>query len=156
MSSGVIPQISIIFGPCAGGAVYSPALTDFTIMVKEKGYMFLTGPRVIKAVTHENVSTEDLGGAYIHTTRSGVAHHAVSSDHEAIEFVKDMLSYFPQNNRENPPFIESSDPSDRTDKELNRIIPEISSKVYDMKQIIKMTVDSSIFLEVHAKYATIL
>jgi propionyl-CoA carboxylase beta chain len=154
MSSGVIPQISIIFGPCAGGAVYSPALTDFTIMVKEKGYMFLTGPRVIKAVTHENVSTEDLGGAYIHTTRSGVAHHAVSSDHEAIEFVKDMLSYFPQNNRENPPFIESSDPSDRTDKELNRIIPEISSKVYDMKQIIKMTVDSSIFLEVHAKYAT--
>jgi propionyl-CoA carboxylase beta chain len=154
MSSGVIPQISIVFGPCAGGAVYSPALTDFTIMVKQNGYMFLTGPRVVKAVTHENVSTEELGGASVHTVKSGVAHHAVSSDQEAIDYVKEMLSYFPQNNRERPPFIESSDPSDRADMELNRIIPEISSRVYDMKQIIKMTVDNGIFLEVHAKYAT--
>lgn len=154
MSSGVIPQISVVFGPCAGGAVYSPALTDFTIMVKESGYMFLTGPRVVKAVTHEEVTTEDLGGASVHTVKSGVAHHAVSTDEEAIEYVKDMLSYFPQNNMEKPPCIEVSDPSDQTDKELNQIIPDKSGQVYDMKQIIKKTVDEGIFLEVHAKYAT--
>jgi methylmalonyl-CoA decarboxylase subunit alpha len=154
MSSGVIPQISVVFGPCAGGAVYSPALTDFTIMVKENGYMFLTGPRVVKAVTHEEVSTEDLGGASVHTIKSGVAHHAVSTDHEAIEYVKDMLSYFPQNYREKPPFIESTDPSDRQDEELNRIVPDNSNRAYDMKQIIKKTIDDGKFLEVHGKFAT--
>ena len=154
MSSGVIPQISVIFGPCAGGAVYSPALTDFTVMVKNSGYMFLTGPRVVKAVTQEDVSTEDLGGASVHTAKSGVAHHAVSSDEEAIEYVKEMLSYFPQSNREKAPWLSSSDPDDRRDDELNRIVPENSGRVYDMKQIIKRTVDHGKFLEVHAKYAT--
>jgi methylmalonyl-CoA decarboxylase subunit alpha len=153
MSSGVIPQISVVFGPCAGGAVYSPALTDFIIMVKESGYMFLTGPRVVKTVTHEEVTTEDLGGASVHTIKSGVAHHAVSTDHEAIEYVREMLSYFPQSNRGNPPYIESTDPSDREDEELNSIIPDNSNRAYDMKQIIKKTVDDGRFLEVHAKYA---
>ncbi|NLA74810.1 MAG: acyl-CoA carboxylase subunit beta, partial [Deltaproteobacteria bacterium] len=153
MSSGVIPQVSVVFGPCAGGAVYSPALTDFTIMVKTSGYMFLTGPRVVKAVTHEDVSTEELGGAPVHTVKSGVAHHAVSSDEEAIEYVKEMLSYFPQSNREKPPFSITTDPHDRLEKGLNSIIPDRSSRVYDMKQIIKMTVDENKFLEVHAKYA---
>jgi acetyl-CoA carboxylase carboxyltransferase component len=153
MGSGVVPQISVIFGPCAGGAVYSPALTDFTIMVEGSGYMFLTGPRVVKAVTQEDVSTEDLGGASIHTAKSGVAHHSVKSDREAIEYVKDMLSYFPQNNREKPPWLKSSDPDERIDQKLNRIVPDSPSKVYDMKEIIRRTVDDSIFLEVHSKYA---
>jgi acetyl-CoA carboxylase carboxyltransferase component len=153
MSSGVVPQISVIFGPCAGGAVYSPALTDFTIMVKGSAYMFLTGPRVVRAVTQEDVSTEDLGGASVHTARSGVAHHSVNTDKEAIEYVKDMLSYFPQNNREKPPWLKNSDPDERTEPELNRIVPENPSRVYDMKEIIRRTVDDGKFLEVHAKYA---
>jgi acetyl-CoA carboxylase carboxyltransferase component len=153
MSSGVVPQISVIFGPCAGGAVYSPALTDFTIMVEASGYMFLTGPRVVKAVTQEDVSIEDLGGASIHTAKSGVAHHSVKSDRDAIEYVKNMLSYFPQNNREKPPWLKSSDPDERIDQELNQVVPDSPSKVYDMKEIIRRTVDDSIFLEVHSKYA---
>jgi propionyl-CoA carboxylase beta chain len=153
MCSGVVPQISVVFGPCAGGAVYSPALTDFTVMVKGNGYMFLTGPRVVKAVTHEEVTTEDLGGASIHTVKSGVAHRSVKSDEEAIEYVKEMLSYFPQSNREKPPWVESDDPDERTDEELNRIVPENPSRVYNMKEIIRRTVDHGKFLEVHKKYA---
>lgn len=153
MSSGVVPQISVVFGPCAGGAVYSPALTDFTVMVKGNGYMFLTGPRVVKAVTHEDVSTEDLGGASVHTEKSGVAHRSVKSDEEAIEYVKDMLSYFPQSNREKPPWVENSDPDERVDQELNGIVPENPSRVYNMKEIIKRTVDDGKFLEVHKRFA---
>jgi len=153
MSSGVVPQISVIFGPCAGGAVYSPALTDFTIMVEGSGYMFLTGPRVVKAVTREDVSIEDLGGASIHTAKSGVAHHSAKSDRDAIEYVKDMLSYFPQNNREKPPWLKNNDPDERIDQKLNQIVPDSPSRVYDMKEIIRRTVDDGKFLEVHSKYA---
>ena len=153
MSSGVVPQISIVFGPCAGGAVYSPALTDFTVMVKNNGYMFLTGPRVVKAVTHEDVSIEGLGGASVHTEKSGVAHHAASSDEEAIEYVKKMLSHFPQSNREKPPWLKSNDPDERNDIELNSIVPDNPNRVYDMKVIINRTVDDGKFLEVHKKYA---
>lgn len=153
MSSGVIPQISVVFGPCAGGAVYSPALTDFTVMVKENGYMFLTGPRVVKAVTQEDVTIENLGGASIHTTKSGVAHHSVSTDEEAIEYVRKMLSYLPQSCGEKPPWAETVDPDERRDSELNKIVPENPGRVYDMKEVIKRTVDDGEFLEVHKKYA---
>ena len=153
MSSGVVPQISIVLGPCAGGAVYSPALTDFTVMVQDNGYMFLTGPRVVKAVTHEDVSIEDLGGASVHTAKSGVAHHSVKSDEEAIEYVREMLSYFPQSNREKPPWAECNDPDERRDPDLNSIVPDNPARVYDMKEIITRTVDDGKFLEVHKKYA---
>ena len=153
MSSGVVPQISVILGPCAGGAVYSPALTDFTIMVQDNGYMFLTGPRVVKAVTHEDVSIEDLGGASVHTAKSGVAHHSVKSDEEAIAYVREMLSYFPQSCREKPPWTECNDPDERRDPDLNTIVPDNPSRVYDMKEIITRTVDDGKFLEVHKKYA---
>ena len=153
MGSGVIPQISVIFGPCAGGAVYSPALTDFTIMVKDLSYMFLTGPKVVKAVTHEEVTTEQLGGASVHATKSGVAHYAAESGEDAIRYVKDLLSYIPQNNNEKPSKIESKDPEDRMDEELDRIIPEESSRVYNMKEVIHRTVDEGVFLEVHSKFA---
>jgi acetyl-CoA carboxylase carboxyltransferase component len=153
MSSGVVPQISIVLGPCAGGAVYSPALTDFTIMVKNNGYMFLTGPRVVKAVTHEDVTIEDLGGASVHTAKSGVAHHSVKSDEEAIEYVKEMLSYLPQSNRERPPWSETNDPDERRDPDLNSIVPDNPGRVYDMREVINRTVDDGKFLEVHRKYA---
>ena len=154
MGSGVIPQISVIFGPCAGGAVYSPALTDFTIMVKDKSYMFLTGPKVVKAVTHEDVTTEELGGASVHATKSGVAHYDAESGPDAITYVKKLLSYIPQNFREKPPRIDTEDPPDRMDMELNDIIPEESSKVYNIKDVIHRTVDEGVFLEVHSKFAT--
>ncbi|MFC1532205.1 acyl-CoA carboxylase subunit beta [Thermodesulfobacteriota bacterium] len=153
MGSGVIPQISVIFGPCAGGAVYSPALTDFTVMVKDKSYMFLTGPKVVKTVTQEDVTTEELGGASIHATKSGVAHYAAESGADAISYVKSLLSYIPQSNNEKPPKIETSDPPDRTDEELNRIIPEASNKVYNIKDVICRTVDRGIFLEIHERFA---
>jgi acetyl-CoA carboxylase carboxyltransferase component len=153
MASGVIPQISVIFGPCAGGAVYSPALTDFSIMVKDSGYMFLTGPKVVKAVNHEDVTIEELGGASVHTVKSGVAHYGAESDADAISYVKEMLSYFPQNNNERPPRIEKDDPHDRIDLELNSIVPGESNKVYDMKGVIKRTVDNGKFLEVHSRFA---
>lgn len=153
MSSGVVPQISVIMGPCAGGAVYSPALTDFTVMVKNNGYMFLTGPRVVKSVTHEDIGTEDLGGASIHTVKSGVAHHSATSDEEAIQYVREMLSYFPQSNREKPPWSKSEDPDERNDTDLNSIVPDNHRKVYDMKEVIARTVDNGEFLEIHKKYA---
>ncbi len=154
MGSGVIPQISVIFGPCAGGAVYSPALTDFTIMVKDKSYMFLTGPKVVKAVTHEDVTTEELGGASIHAAKSGVAHYDAESGPDAINYVKKLLSYIPQNFHEKQPRAETNDPPDRMDRELNDIIPEESSKVYNIKDVIERTVDEGVFLEVHSKFAT--
>ncbi|MBU3917055.1 methylmalonyl-CoA carboxyltransferase, partial [bacterium] len=118
-SSGVVPQLSGIFGPCAGGAVYSPALTDFTIMVNKNSYMFLTGPKVVKTVTHEDVDTESLGGAAVHTGKSGVAHLAAESEEQAIEYLKAIFSYIPQNNMENPPFLATNDPVNRTEEYLN-------------------------------------
>lgn len=132
LSSGVVPQISGIFGPCAGGAVYSPALTDFTVMVKNTSYMFLTGPAVVKSVTGENVSSEDLGGASVHATKSGVAHFAAENDEDGIRIIKELLSYIPQNNMEEAPVVPTSDPVSRVDDSLNDIIPDSPNKAYDM------------------------
>ncbi len=153
MSSGVIPQISAVFGPCAGGAVYSPALTDFTVMVKNNSYMFLTGPKVVKSVTHEDVSVEDLGGTSVHACKSGVAHYAAESGADAIEYIKKLLSFLPQNNTDNPPVVPSDDPPDRSDEYLNQIIPTNPNEAYDMKDIIHSTVDNQDFLEIHAEFA---
>lgn len=152
LSSGVVPQISAIMGPCAGGAVYSPAMTDFTIMVKGS-YMFLTGPDVVKAATHEDVTYEDLGGAMVHNEKSGVAHFAVDSEIECAELIKKLLSFIPQNNLEDPPFIEPTDDVNRMDRELDTIIPESPNKPYDMLEVIKKIVDNGDFLEVHKYYA---
>ena len=153
LASGVIPQISGVFGPCAGGAVYSPALTDFTVMVKDTSYMFLTGPGVVKTVTGETVTQEELGGASIHSTKSGVAHFAESDEREAIETIKVLLSFLPSNNREEAPFSESSDPAGRYDDALNDIIPDSPNKAYDMYQVIGSIVDDGRFLEVHKSWA---
>jgi propionyl-CoA carboxylase beta chain len=153
MSSGVIPQISAIFGPCAGGAVYSPALTDFSIMVKNNSYMFLTGPKVVKSVTHEDVSVEELGGATVHATKSGVIHYAAESGADAIEYIKKLLSYMPQNNMESPPVIACEDPPERTDESLNQIIPDNPNVSYDMKEVIRSTVDHGDFLEIQGEFA---
>lgn len=153
MASGVIPQISIVLGPCAGGAVYSPAMTDFIMMIKGTSYMHITGPEVIKAVTHEEVTSEELGGAMTHNTKSGVAHFAAETEQEGIQTIRELLSYLPQNNMEHPPFIPSRDPRDRTEDELNSIIPDNPNKPYDMKEIIKRVVDEGEFLEVHEHYA---
>jgi len=153
MSSGVIPQISLIFGPCAGGAVYSPALTDFTVMVKDQSYMFLTGPKVVRAVTLENVTEEDLGGASVHTTKSGVAHYAAESGADAISYTKKLLSFIPQNNEEKPTFVETNDPIDRIDEALNRIIPDNPTKAYDIKEVIRRTADDGNLFEVQPRFA---
>jgi acetyl-CoA carboxylase carboxyltransferase component len=153
LASGVIPQISGVFGPCAGGAVYSPALTDFTVMVKDTSYMFLTGPGVVKTVTGETVTQEELGGASIHSTKSGVAHFAASDEREAIETIKVLLSFLPSNNREEAPFAETSDPAGRYDDALNDIIPDSPNKAYDMYQVIGSIVDDGRFLEVHKSWA---
>ena len=153
MSSGVIPQISAVMGPCAGGAVYSPAITDFIFMVKNTSYMFVTGPGVTKTVTHEDVSSEDLGGALTHATKSGVAHFACESEAECIDRIKTLLAFLPSNNMDDPPAIGSEDPIERKDEELNSIIPENPNKPYDMKRIIDLVVDSSEFFEVHEHYA---
>jgi propionyl-CoA carboxylase beta chain len=152
-ASGVVPQISAIFGPCAGGAVYSPALTDFAIMVKNNSYMFLTGPRVVKSVTHEDVTVEQLGGASVHATKSGVADYAAESGSDAIHYVQELLSYLPQNNVENPPYVPSGDKPERRDEFLNRIIPDNPNAAYDMKQVILRTVDNARFLEVKELFA---
>ncbi|MCX7994712.1 MAG: acyl-CoA carboxylase subunit beta [candidate division WOR-3 bacterium] len=152
LSSGVVPQISAIMGPCAGGAVYSPAITDFVIMVKGS-YMFLTGPDVVKAATHEDVTFEQLGGAMVHNEKSGVAHFAVDTEIECIELIKKLLSYIPQNNLEDPPVIECNDDINRMDKELDDIIPDNPIKPYDMYEVIKRVVDNGEFLEVHQHYA---
>ena len=153
LASGVIPQISGIFGPCAGGAVYSPALTDFTVMIKDTSYMFLTGPSVVKAVTGEVVTQESLGGASIHATRSGVAHFAAENEEEGLEIIKALLSFLPSNNREQAPFVESSDPAGRVADMLNDIIPDNPTKPYDMYEVIGNIVDDGRFLEVHQSWA---
>ena len=153
LASGVIPQISGIFGPCAGGAVYSPALTDFTIMVKGISYMFLTGPKVVKTVTGEDVTQEELGGASVHASRSGVTHFAVENGDEGISLIRRLLSFLPQNNLEEPPVYDTKDPIDRLEDSLNDIIPDSPNKPYDMYEVIGGIIDRGEFLEVHADYA---
>ena len=151
--SGVIPQLSAIMGPCAGGAVYSPTLTDFTIMVNHTSYMFLTGPKVVKAVTQEDVTTDELGGAMVHNKKSGVAHFVAENDEEALLLLRKLFSYIPQNNREKPPVVPTDDPIDRSDEELNFIVPDDPNKPYDMREVILHIVDNGEFLEVHRLWA---
>ncbi|KGN99013.1 methylmalonyl-CoA carboxyltransferase [Porphyromonas gingivicanis] len=153
MASGVVPQISGIFGPCAGGSVYSPALTDFNIMVRGTSYMFLTGPKVVKTVTGEDVSQEDLGGANVHSVKSGVAHFAADTEEEGLALIRKLLSYLPQNNMEEAPYVPCTDPVDRAEELLNEIIPDEPNRPYDMYQVIGAIVDNGEFLEVHADYA---
>ncbi|MGQ9604261.1 MAG: acyl-CoA carboxylase subunit beta [bacterium] len=153
LASGVVPQISAILGPCAGGAVYSPAITDFIFMVKNTSHMFITGPNVIKAVTGEEVTFEELGGALTHATKSGVAHFIAEDEYECFESIKRLLSFIPQNNLEDPPRIECSDPIDRTEPRLNEIIPDSSTKPYDMHEVIRLVVDNGDFFEVHEHFA---
>ncbi|MBP5392024.1 MAG: acyl-CoA carboxylase subunit beta [Bacteroidales bacterium] len=152
LASGVIPQISAIFGPCAGGAVYSPALTDFNVMSKGS-YMFLTGPKVVKSVLGEDVTQETLGGASVHASKSGVAHFAVDNEEIGIQTIKDLLSYLPQNNLEKTPLVPTNDPINRMDDELNDIIPDNPNKPYNMYDVIRHIVDDGKFLEVHKDYA---
>ena len=153
LASGVVPQISCIMGPCAGGAVYSPALTDFTLMVKKTSYMFLTGPAVVKSVTGEVVSQEELGGASVHATRSGVAHFAAESELEAIATIRKLLSFLPQNNLETAPFRETADPVNRVEDALNSIVPDNPNKAYDMYKVIGSIVDDGEFFEIHKDFA---
>ena len=153
LASGVIPQISGIFGPCAGGAVYSPALTDFTLMVKDTSYMFLTGPAVVKSVTGEDVSQEELGGATVHASKSGVTHFAAAGEEEGIATIRELLSYLPQNNREEAPERPTADPVSRVDDSLNDIIPDNPNKAYDMYRVIRSIVDDGEFFEVHRDFA---
>jgi len=153
LASGVIPQISAIFGPCAGGAVYSPALTDFNIMSKGTSYMFLTGPKVVKTVTGEDVTQEQLGGASVHASKSGVAHFAVDNEEEGIRLIRHLLSFIPQNNMEDAPCVEPSDVVDRVDDVLNTIIPDQPNKGYNMYDVIGTIVDNGEFLEVHRDWA---
>jgi len=153
LASGVIPQISAIMGPSAGGAVYSPAITDFIFMVKGTGQMYITGPDVIKAVTGEEVSLEQLGGAMVHASRSGNCHFVAESDHDCLEQIRRLLSYLPQNNMEEPPIVEPTDDPNRMDQELLYIAPEDASKAYDMKELIRLVVDNGDFMEVHQHFA---
>nr|WP_321356880.1 acyl-CoA carboxylase subunit beta [uncultured Draconibacterium sp.] len=153
VSSGVIPQISAILGPCAGGAVYSPALTDFIFMVKEKSHMFVTGPDVIKTVTHEDVTKEELGGADTHSSKSGVAHFTGNDEEQTIMMVRELLSFLPSNNLEDPPVKPTIDPSDRVSEELEEIVPADPNKPYDMHDIIQNVIDNKHFLEVQPNYA---
>ncbi len=153
LASGVVPQISGIFGPCAGGAVYSPALTDFNIMTRGTSYMFLTGPKVVKSVTGEDVTQEQLGGASVHTTKSGVAHFAVDNEEDGLKLIRQLISYMPQNNLEEAPLMECNDPIDRLDDALNDIIPDEPNKPYDMYEVIGTIIDNGEFLEVHKDYA---
>ena len=153
LASGVIPQISAIMGPCAGGAVYSPALTDFVFMVEHTSHMFVTGPDVIKTVTHEDVTKEKLGGAETHNSISGVAHFMASDDAECLRMVRELVSYIPQNNRDDVPAKTSADPSDRMDRELNTLVPADSHMPYDIKDIIHRVVDDGEFFEIHEHWA---
>ncbi len=153
LGSGVIPQISAIMGPCAGGAVYSPALTDFTFMVDGSSYMFITGPDVIKTVTHEDVTKEQLGGAVTHNATSGVAHFLAHGDQECLQMIRELLSYLPQNNREDPPYCKSGDPADRQDAALDTLVPAASNQPYDMKEVIRRVVDDGKFFEVQERWA---
>ena len=152
-ASGVVPQISCVMGPCAGGAVYSPALTDFVFMVEGTSYMFITGPDVIRAVTHEEVSKEALGGAAAHASKSGVCHFTAKSDAECLDLVRALLAYLPQNNAEDPPLMESRDPVERSIPALDTLIPEESDKPYDMLTLIRQVMDDGSFLEVHPHFA---
>ncbi|KPK77967.1 MAG: methylmalonyl-CoA carboxyltransferase [candidate division Zixibacteria bacterium SM23_73] len=153
LASGVIPQISAIMGPCAGGAVYSPAMTDFIIMTKEISNMFITGPEVIKAVTHEEVTMEELGGAETHNTLSGVAHFAAENEEDALVLIREVLSFIPNNNMEDPPQRETQDPAHRVSEELNFIIPDDPNQPYDIRKIIQEVLDENYFFEVQAEYA---
>jgi propionyl-CoA carboxylase beta chain len=153
LASGVVPQISCIMGPCAGGAVYSPAITDFNIMVKDTAYMFITGPDVIKTVTHEEVTKEELGGAVTHNSVSGVAHFAADSDEHALRIVRELFSFIPSNNLEDPPRVAVSDPIDRVEPKLNDIVPEASNQPYDIRDVIHHVVDDGYFFEVHQMFA---
>jgi propionyl-CoA carboxylase beta chain len=153
LASGVVPQISCIMGPCAGGAVYSPAITDFNIMVKDTSYMFITGPDVIKTVTHEDVTKDHLGGAMTHNARSGVAHFAADSDEHALRLTRELLSFIPSNNFDDPPFVPTADPSDRLDERLDTIVPESASQPYDIRDIINIVVDDGHFFEIQEHYA---
>ncbi len=153
LASGVIPQISCIMGPCAGGAVYSPAITDFNIMVRDTSYMFITGPDVIRSVTHEEVTKEELGGADAHNRTSGVAHFAADDDRHALQLTRELLSFIPSNNMEEAPRVSTDDPSDRTDEKLNSIIPEESNRPYDIRDVVHSVIDDGYFFEVHAAYA---
>ena len=154
MASGVVPQISAIMGPCAGGAVYSPSITDFIFMVKDTSYMFVTGPEVIKTVTHEEVTKEALGGAATHNQKSGVAHFAAEDDKHCLLMIRELLNFLPGNNMDDPPSIETRDDPKRMVEELNKFIPDSPKKPYDMKELIKKVVDEGYFLEVHKSYAT--
>jgi propionyl-CoA carboxylase beta chain len=153
LASGVVPQISAIMGPCAGGAVYSPAITDFVLMVKNTSYMFVTGPNVVKTVTHEEVSSEELGGAVTHATRSGVAHFACESEVDCLQSIRTLVGFIPSNNLEESPLAKSRDDENRRDPELDRIVPDNPNKPYDMKQVISRVVDDGVFFEVHRHFA---
>ena len=153
LASGVVPQISGIFGPCAGGAVYSPALTDFTLMMENTSYMFLTGPAVVKTVTGENVDQESLGGASVHSTKSGVTHFTAATEEEAIAMIQQLLSYIPQNNQETTPLVECNDPVDRLEDSLNEIIPDNPNQAYDMYQVSGAITDNGEFFEVQPNFA---
>ena len=153
LASGVVPQISAIMGPCAGGAVYSPAITDFTVMVKGTSYMFVTGPDVIRAVTHESVTKEELGGAMTHNERSGVAHFAVDTDRDCLMLLRELLSFLPGNNLDDAPRVATADPPDRADDALDTIVPAAPQQPYDMLDVIRRIVDEARFLEVHEHFA---
>src|SRR5512132_1355251 len=153
LASGVIPQISAIMGPCAGGAVYSPAITDFNIMVEGTSYMFVTGPDVIRTVTHEEVTKEELGGAMTHNATSGVAHFAVADDRECLRLIRELLGYLPSNNVDDPPRRDTSDPLDREDEALDRLVPDSPNQPYDMHDLVHAVFDDGAFLEVHRHYA---
>ena len=153
LASGVVPQISAIMGPCAGGAVYSPAITDFNIMVKKTSYMFITGPDVIRTVTHEEVSKEELGGAMTHNSVSGVAHFAAEDDEDCLRLIRELLSFIPANNLEDPPRHPTADPADRADERLNTIVPESPNQPYDIRDIVHAVVDDGYLFEIHEHYA---
>jgi propionyl-CoA carboxylase beta chain len=153
LASGVVPQISAVMGPCAGGAVYSPAITDFVVMVQNSSYMFITGPDVIKTVTHEEVSKEELGGALTHNRQSGVAHFATNTDRECLSLIRELLSFLPSNNLESPPVRETQDPVDRADPALDSIVPVEANKPYDIKSVIHSVADDHHFFEVHSHFA---
>ena len=153
LASGVVPQISMIMGPCAGGAVYSPAMTDFIFMVKDSSYMFVTGPEVVKTVTHEEVTAEELGGAVSHSTRSGVSDLAFENDVEALMMLRRLVGFLPANNREKPPLVPTEDPSERIDRSLDTLVPDNPNKPYDIKELIIKTVDEGDFFELQPDYA---
>ena len=153
LASGVVPQLSAIMGPCAGGAVYSPALTDFIFMVKKTSHMFITGPDVVKTVTHQDVSMDELGGAAVHASKSGVAHLACEDEQDCLQSIRTLLSYLPANNLEDPPFVETGDDPNRRDESLETLVPEDPRKAYDMHEVVTRVVDNGEFFEIHPAYA---